>query len=176
MKKKKLKIITCEKCYNIPKIVFVTRNKVHIECPNCKNTIIENLSYFDKYISSDNNNFPELPKCSYNEKHELKALQYCFKCTKYLCEKCLENHNVSFQNKSHILLQQKMENHYYCTEEGHSEYIYDRFCKKCQKYLCYLCTCNHNEDIYLFYDPSNEEKIKQVKNEVNEIETIIKED
>ena len=117
------KIITCEKCFNIPKVIILNKNKVQVKCPNCKYLSISDISNFDKYISSKNQNFPEMPKCSYNPNHETKAIKYCYKCTKYLCEICLENHNVSFQNKEHILLSQRMENQYYCNKKGHSEYI-----------------------------------------------------
>ena len=124
---------------------------------------------------SHQKNFPELPKCSYNETHhELKALKYCFKCTKYLCDKCIENHNISFKNKFHILIDQKMENQYYCDKEGHSEYIYDRFCTKCQKYLCSHCSCDHNkEDIYVFDDTNNKKEINDIIDYINKIKVII---
>ena len=73
---KKYKIITCEKCFNIPKIIFQTINKVIIECPKCKISKIENISYFDKYKSSKDESFPELPNCTFNEDHEIKSVKY----------------------------------------------------------------------------------------------------
>ena len=175
MEENKSKIITCEKCFNIPKIIFITRSKVQIQCPKCQFSKTEDIQYFDKFFSSNLHNLEELPKCSYNKNHESKALKYCFKCTKYLCEKCLENHNISFQNKFHILLDQKLENQYYCNKEGHSEYIHDRYCTKCQSYLCPHCQCEHNkEDIYYFDENNNKNKINEIIETINAIKEIIK--
>ena len=176
MNENKTKIITCEKCFNIPKIIFLNKNKVQIECLNCQLLKTEDIIYFEKYISSNNHiHLDELPKCSYNINHESKAVKYCFKCTKYLCEQCIENHNVSFQNKSHILLDQKLENQYYCNKEGHGEYIHDRYCQKCQNYLCPHCTCEHDKDeIYFFDEPNNKNEINNVIENINKIKEIIK--
>ena len=111
---------------------------------------------------------PELPLCSYDENHKLKALKYCCKFTKYLCEKCIENHNVSFKNRSHILLGQKLENKYYCNKEGHKEYILDRYCTECQNYLCSHCTCLHEKTvIYLFDDENNKKEINDIIEKIN---------
>ena len=52
MEKYESKIITCEKCFHIPKIIFLNKNKVHIQCSNCQFSNIEDISYFEKYISS----------------------------------------------------------------------------------------------------------------------------
>jgi len=171
----KAKIITCEKCFNIPKIIFITKNKVQIECSKCKLTKYEDIAYFNKYFSSNQIDLEELPKCSYNKSHESKAIKYCFKCTKYLCEKCVEIHNVSFENKSHFLLAQKLENQYYCNKEDHSEFIHDRYCSSCQNYLCPHCNCEHSkEDIYYFDEWANKNKIKVIIEKINEIKEIIK--
>ena len=102
------KIITCEKCFNIPSIIIFTQSKVKIECRKCNTSKIEDISYFEKYRTSKNENFPQLPKCSFDENHKEKSLKYCIKCTKYLCSKCIEIHNITFKGKSHILLGQSL--------------------------------------------------------------------
>ena len=173
MKVNKAQIITCEKCFNIPKIIFLNKNKVQIQCPKCKLPKIEDIKYFEKYISV--NNLDELPKCSYNINHESKAVKYCFKCTKYLCEQCIENHNISFQNKPHILLAQKLNNQYYCNKEGHDEYIHNRYCQKCESYLCPQCICEHDKnEIYFFDESNNKNKINDVIENINKIKEILK--
>ena len=48
------KIITCEKCYSIPRITFLLGNKIKIECFQCKTSIIKDTSFFDNYILSKN--------------------------------------------------------------------------------------------------------------------------
>ena len=35
MEEIKSKVVTCEECFNIPKITIKTKNKVLIECPKC---------------------------------------------------------------------------------------------------------------------------------------------
>ena len=121
--------ITCEECFSIPKIIFLKKDKVKIECQKCKSTNIKDISYFDKFFKKlEENIFIDLPKCSFNKKHKCKSEKYCFQCTKYLCEECIKIHNISFSGKNHILIGQKMENQYYCDKEDHSEYINNRFC------------------------------------------------
>jgi hypothetical protein len=169
------KIITCEECFNIPKIIIKTKSKVLIECQKCKNSKIKDISYFDKFIYAKKDNFPELPKCSYNEAHESQSIKYCFQCTKYLCDKCIDIHKISFKDKTHILIDQKMDNQYYCDKEGHNEYIFDRYCNKCETYLCSQCKCEHNEqDIYNFVEPKSKQIINTIKNKVERSEEIIK--
>jgi hypothetical protein len=73
-----------------------------------------------------------------------------------------------------MLIGQKMENKYYCDKEGHTEYIYNRFCIKCNDYLCPECKCGHTKnDIYLFDNKENLEKIYEIEEKVKECEKII---
>ena len=140
------------KCFNIPQITFLSKNNILIECPKCQDPNIKDISYFDKYIL-DKEESPELPQCSFNEEHNSKSKKYCFQCTKYLCEKCIETHNISFKGKFHILISQRIKNQYYCKKDGHHEYICNRYCKECKEYLCSECSCTHPEkSIYIFDD------------------------
>ena len=158
-------IITCEKCFSIPKIIFLSKNKISIECEICKLKNIKNITYFDKFLKElVDNNFIDLPNCSYNKEHNCKSDKYCFQCTKYLCEDCIKIHKISFGDKNHILIGQKMANQYYCSKDGHTEYIYNRFCTECNIYLCPQCGCDHNnEEIYFFDNKKNIEKIKEIE-------------
>ena len=105
----------------------------------------------------------------------VKAILYCFKCGKYICDDCLKNHDEIYQGKGHITIKQKIYHQYYCTKKGHEENILNRFCLKCNKYLC--CDCNdckkehQNDDIYNFIDIENE--IKEINNNVLKCEEII---
>ena len=168
----KYKIITCEECYNIPKIIILSKDKIQIECSKCNKSKIENISYFNKYIEPKSDNFPELPKCSYNINHETQSIYYCLQCTKYLCPICVENHKISFDGKSHILVDQRMDNQYYCNKKGHEEFIYNGYCLECQKYLCSQCKCEH-KNIYYFEDLNNKQEIKEIIKKVKECEQII---
>lgn len=168
-------IITCEECFNIPKITILKKNKVKIECSKCNTKDIKDISYFDKFLNGLNEKkFIDLPKCTFNEKHESKADKYCFQCTKYLCKECLEVHNISYKGKSHILIGQKIENQYYCKKENHKEYIYNGYCTDCKKYLCPQCKCVHKDkNMYYFDDSSNKDVINEIIKKVNKCEKII---
>ena len=136
-----MKIVICEKCFNIPKITILNNNKVKIECENCKESRIEDNDYFNKFINNDGHtHLFDLDYCNYDN-HEEKAvsLLYCFQCKKYICESCLNNiHNKSSIQQKHSTTNQKIINEYFCKEHGQNEYEYilDHYCIKCKKYLC----------------------------------------
>ena len=166
-----MKIVICEKCFNIPKITILNNNKVKIECENCKESRIEDNDYFNKFINNDGHtHLFDLDYCNYDN-HEEKAvsLLYCFQCKKYICESCMNNiHNKSSIQKKHSTINQKVINEYYCKEHGQNEYEYilDHYCIKCRKYLCSKCKCQHKDsDIFNF---ENQEKV------VNDIKIKIK--
>ena len=74
------KIIICENCYNI--LTFLNYNKINIECSKCRTSTTKDISYFDKFkFTKNDNNVFALPNCSYNEDHENNentAIKYCF--------------------------------------------------------------------------------------------------
>ena len=136
---------------------FLKKNEILISCPKWKLPTTKDISYFNKFFKKlEERNFIDLPKCSYNPEHISKSEKYCFQCTKYLCEECIKIHNISFKEKNHILIGQKIENQYYCNKKGHSEYINNRFCTKCNDYLSSEFKCKHDiENIYYFDDKDN---------------------
>jgi hypothetical protein len=166
-------IVTCEDCFSIPKIILLNRNKIEIECSKCNSMKYKDANYLIAFLKKINEN-KELPKCNYNEKHESKSVKYCCQCTKYLCEECIKIHDISFVEKSHILIAQKMQSQYYCNQKGHKEFIYRCYCTECKKYLCSECKCEHSEDkLYLFDDKENKGKINEIIKKVSECEKII---
>ena len=55
-------IITCEKCFNIPKILFIKKDKIEIECPKYKTKEIKGICYFEKFIYKlEDKNFINIP-------------------------------------------------------------------------------------------------------------------
>ena len=174
----KFDIVTCEKCYSIPKLTLINQNKVEIYCQNCNNKIIRDISYFKKFIKNCKEEKLDLPNCTYNKNHKLKSTKYCLQCTKYLCEDCLKNHQISFEGKNHIMIDQKIQNKYYCQKENHKEYILEKYCKECEEYLCFKCSCSHENSpfysIYSFDDPKHKIKIEEVINNLNKLEEILK--
>jgi hypothetical protein len=94
--------------------------------------MIREVPYFNKFIKGEvDKNLFELPKCNYCKDHNDSESQvYCFQCNRYLCNICLENRN-KFTQLEHITVQQKLNYEYRCKNQGHEEYILDRYCKKC---------------------------------------------
>ena len=170
-----MKVVICEKCYNIPKITILNNSKARIECEKCKETRIENKDYFNKFINDkDNDNYKlfALDKCNYDDHDEKKeSIVYCFQCDKYICKDCLENlHNKSHLGR-HSTIKQKLLNDYYCKKFGHEEYILDHYCEKCKKYLCSKCKCTHDN---LFNFENKEETVNKIKNKLKRCVEIIK--
>ena len=169
----KSKIIVCETCYSIPKLEILTEDKVKLKCSTCGEKT-KNISYFDKFMNNINNEFTDMPKCNYNHSHEIKSISYCFYCTKYLCENCIQNHNIAFKENNHLLINQRIKNKYYCQKEGHQDFILFKYCTLCNDYLCSKCICNHgNNNIYNFED-ADTNRINEIINKVKKCEEIIR--
>ena len=176
MKENNSKIIVCDTCYNIPKLVILNHNEVQLECPACGKQI-KNISYFHKFKNNMNNEIIDMPKCNYNNNHNNNdnSILYCFQCSKYLCQSCIQAHNIAFKESNHLLINQKIKSNYYCKKEGHKEYILFKYCTLCKDYLCSQCHCNHGDnDIYNFENSENIKKIKDIINKVKICEEIIK--
>ena len=167
-----MKIVLCEKCFNIPKITILNNNKIKIECQKCETQEIKDIPYFDKFIHEEDQNLFKLPICNYYKNHEKKSIIYCFQCNKYLCESCLELHKGIITGNNHFFIKQKIQNVFYCKKQGHENYILDQYCEKCNVYLCSRCKCEHNEhDLYNF--DNTEKIINQIKENIDKCEKII---
>ena len=128
----KLGVICCEKCYTIPEITILNKNKVQLKCQKCNDIKIKDFSYFDSFRKNiEKESLTEMPKCTFNKNHEFKSIIYCFQCSKYLCEKCINIHRLTFENK-HTFIKQKIKNEYYCNKKGHNEYILYKYCISCK--------------------------------------------
>lgn len=168
-----MKIIVCDRCFTIPKIRIINTNEIELECPNCKVIYPLDFDYFNIFKNeNENDNLFRLPQCNYNLNHSSTAVLYCFKCNKYLCSNCSEVHNRVFQGERHITIKQKISHQYYCKKQGHQENILNRFCLKCDDYLCCDCKCEHSDkDKYCFDD--DESKINEIKNNILKCQNII---
>ena len=171
----KFGVIVCENCYSIPEITILNKNKVQLKCQKCNDIKIKDLNYFEKFrINIDKESWIEMPKCSFNKSHESKSVLYCFQCGKYLCDECINIHKISFEDKNHILIKQKIDSQYYCNKDGHKEYILNRYCILCKDYLCNQCKCNHKySNFYDFENKGNNKKIKEIIEKVQRCEKII---
>ena len=102
-----MKVIVCEKCFNIPIITITNKNKIQLECKYCNSTISSDIDYFNKYIKvNENDDLFTLPNCNFKS-HQEKSILYCFKCSKYICNDCLDNHNEIFEGEDILLLNKR---------------------------------------------------------------------
>ena len=164
------KIITCEKCYSIPRITFLLGNKIKIECFQCKTSIIKDISFFDNYILSKN--VSDIPQCSYDKNHKSSSVKYCYDCEKFLCNECIKEHNNTFE-QAHIFLDQKIQSNIYCKKEGHNGYKFNKYCTICEQYICPKCKCEHESQYYYLNDPNVDKKVKKISEKILKSEEII---
>lgn len=179
MEEEKDSIIICEKCNNIPRITMFNSNTIQIDCQICNQQKFKDISYLDKYFSDSKNNKDlfDMPNCNYNEEHKIKAIVYCCKCTKYLCNECLNIHKASIEGKDHkIFVKQKLQNKYYCNVQTHNRRIFDKYCTQCYQYLCSDCKCEHqDEDKFTFNSNLGKEddEVEKIKENIKKCEMII---
>ena len=103
-----MKIIVCDRCFNIPKLIIINKKEVKFSCENCDRTLTLNLEYFDRFRNANqNDDLFSLPNCNYI-RHNSRAVVYCFKCSKYLCNDCLNRHNEILIERGHITINQKI--------------------------------------------------------------------
>ena len=139
------RIIICERCFSIPHIIILSEKNIQLDWNNCNKTIIKDYSYFDKFLNKNiDEKLFDLEKCNYNKDHQTKASIYCFKCSKNLCNECIKIHDSYIQGTKHITISQKIKHQYFCENKGHEEFPLDRYCTKCNIYLCSHCNHNHN--------------------------------
>ena len=161
------RIIICEKCFNIPQIIILNAKNIQLFCNNCNETIIKDYHYFDKFLNKNKEEkLFDLEKCNFNKDHQTKAIIYCFKCSKNLCNECIKIHDSYMQGTDHITLPQKIKHQYFCQDNEHKEFPLDRYCTECNNYLCSHCKHNHDKkNLYIFEDnnKNNKDIIKEIK-------------
>ena len=145
----------------------------------CNETEIREYSYFEKFMKNlEEGSWSDMPKCNFKSDHEEQSLEYCFQCKKYLCEECVKIHNDFFGDRNHIFIKQKIDNQYFCTKDGHTEYILDKYCTECNEYQCSECKCEHKdtENIFDLKKNKNERKIQIIKENIKKCQIIIEEE
>ena len=72
-----MKVIVCDKCFNIPKITIANKNQIELECSICNTIESLNLEYFNRFINiKENDDLFKLPKCNYSKNHSAQAILY----------------------------------------------------------------------------------------------------
>ena len=169
-----MKVIVCDKCFNIPKITIINKNQIQLDCSICNSISSLDLDYFNRFITiNENDDLFVLPKCNYNKNHSSPANLYCFKCGKYICKDCLTNHEQIFEGKGHITIEQKISHQYYCEKEKHEENILNCFCIKCNSYLCCDCKCDHDDWYKYNFSDEDDNKINEIKENIKRCQKII---
>ena len=167
-----MKIIVCDRCFNIPKLIIINKKKVKFECENCDRILTLSLDDFDRFRNAnENDDLFALPNCS-NRNHNSRAVLYCFKCSKYLCNDCLNSHDESFRGRGHITINQKISHKFFCQKRFHEDNVLNIFCKECNNYLCRDCICAHNNNDKYYFE-NEENKINKIRDYIHSCEEII---
>ena len=128
-------------------------------------------------------------KCSFRDHLDIDAINYCFKCQIYLCNKCINIHKGFYDNHP-IYSIDKIRQSFtgFCKEEKHNIKL-DYFCKNHNNLCCGLCISkingkgngqHNNCDICFIEDIKNEKKdklkgnIKSLEDLSNKLEESIK--
>ena len=119
--------------------------------------------------------------CSYKEHTNIEAISYCFKCQKYLCNKCINYHKNLFDDHPINNLDKITEETFsgFCQEENHN-LILEYFCKTHNKLCCALCICKikgkgkgqHKDCDICFIEEIKEEK--KSKDNIKSLEELSK--
>ena len=144
---------------------MINFNEDKISINNCikHNNIKYSINEFMK------NQFIEL-KCyaCKNNKYLYNDIFYLCSCNQYICPLCAISHD-----KSHIMIEY---NNRFKKCVKHDEY-YILYCVSCKNNLCFKCEENHchNHKMISFKSKiPQEKKMKEIKNEIEEIERKIK--
>ena len=147
-------------CFLIPEINLIYKNEKDYIQYKCKKGHNGEILLNDYLIKSKSKQLDSI-FCNYNNDNN-KANKYCFKCDKFICNKCQLNHYL--KKEEHILIPiNKFDS--YCLVHNEPYVIY---CYDCKKSSCNYCNnepSNHKIDFI--------QRIKIDNNEINELENKI---
>ena len=170
-------ISRCPECNLISSLSVHYKERIPYINYHCENYHKGNIS-LEEYMKKYNKYSLSREKCSecYISQNDINDdFSFCYKCNKFLCPSCIidhstnDKHNLTKINRYDALC--KIHYNYYCF-----------YCNKCNKNLCIYCRNEHEshdiKDLILFknsYDVNKiEEKIKSIKNKINNLEEIKK--
>ena len=85
-------------------------------------------------------------KCYYNEHSEQNAINYCFRCKKFLCETCSTDHYSVNPNHNLFSVDKDLNLYFtgFCTEANHPNKL-EYYCNTHNHLICAACLCKLNE-------------------------------
>ena len=159
-KEEKLQNILCPQCNNL---AYGSIMSNHLSIDKC--IYNHKISYLpiDLFINLNNNKIFDIKcnKCK-NKLNYYRKFFIC-NCNIYICSLCEQNH-LSL-NKGHRIIEYN--NRYVVCKNHNLEFI--SYCNNCYCNLCYLCEKEHNNHQIIFFKEKkpNENKIKEIVNEIN---------
>ena len=104
--------------------------------------------------------------CSYKEHKNNEAINYCFKCQIYLCNKCMIFHKSLFDNHPLINTEKIKDDLFtgFC-DEGHHNMKLEYYCRNHNKLCCGLCLCKIKDNGYGQHFDCNICSLKDIKEE-----------
>ena len=123
----------------------------------------------------------EIKFCSFKEHKDIEAINFCFKCQVYLCNKCLNYHKGLFESHPVSNLDKENDETFigFCQEVNHNIKT-DYFCKSHNQLCCAICLCKikgngngqHNDCDICFINDIKEEKRRKLKDNIKTLEEL----
>ena len=141
--------LCCQKCGNIPDVLFQDKNNILLTCIKCGfgenediETIINGMSKWTKKL---------IYYCDKHEK-EIPASKYCESCKLLLCESCLKSHEKI--GNEHKILELSDLSFVFCF--NHHKQKLNYYCYNCKYEICEECKISHKSHVCLENKKGNE--------------------
>ena len=116
-------------------------------------------------------------KCSLKKHLDIDAVNYCYDCKIYVCNKCLNHHSELFENKHHLINLEKDSINVFidvCRLNNHNN-KYDYFCKTHNELCCSSCIAKIKNETYGQHTDCEVCLLKDIKNEkINKLKDNVK--
>ena len=135
-------LLLCPLCQieiiDITGITIKEKIEIHYICQKKSRSI-----FWDDYYKMINeySNSSEIKNCDFSKHLYLNAKKYCFVCNKWICEKCLPEHDSLFCN--HLFCLTKIDVSMYCSSHGNNMASF--YCVDCKTYFCDKCKKRHKQ-------------------------------
>ena len=120
-------------------------------------------------------------KCSFKNHKEIDSINYCIECKRYMCNKCINQHNGLFDDHNLVNLDKDIQEIFtgICKEKDHSIKL-EYYCKNHNQLCCAACLCKIKDEVngqhkdcdVLKIDDIKDEKMKNLKENIKLLEDL----
>jgi len=141
--------LCCQKCENIPDVLFQDKDNILISCINCGSGKYENI---EKIINGASKWTKKLIYYCDKHENEIPADKYCESCKLLFCKSCLKSHDNRESNHKII----ELSNFYSIFCNNHHKQKLSYYCYNCKYELCEKCKNSHKNHVCLENKKVNE--------------------